>query len=57
MQRVTVIKLDSNDIKSIIAKHFNVPVEKVKSTGYSYEIIANDDDKDDDKEEEDNGKA
>lgn len=53
MQRVTVIKLDSNDIKSIIAKHFNVPVEKVRSTGYSYEIIANDDNK----EEEDNGKA
>lgn len=40
MQRVTVIKLNNNDIKIILSKHFDVPLDKVKSTGYSYEIIA-----------------
>lgn len=40
MQRVTVIKLNNDDIKLILSKHFDVPLEKVKSTGYSYEIIA-----------------
>lgn len=40
MQRVTVIKLNNDDIKMILSKHFDVPLEKVKSTGYSYEIIA-----------------
>lgn len=40
MQRVTVIKLDNNDIKMILSKYFEVPLDKVKSTGYSYEIIA-----------------
>lgn len=41
MQRVTVIKLDNSDIKSILAEHFHVTLDKVKSSGYSFEIIDN----------------
>lgn len=51
MQRVTVIKLNNDDIKLILSKHFDVPLEKVKSTGYSYEII---DDEEKGKEEDGN---
>lgn len=28
MQRVTVIKLNNDDIKMILSKHFDVPLEK-----------------------------
>ena len=33
------IVVDANDIKEIIAKHFDVPVEAVIKSQYSYTVI------------------
>ena len=33
------IVLDQNDVKQIIAEHFNVPVESVIKAQYSYIVV------------------
>ena len=35
------IVVDANDVKEIIAKHFNVPQENVIKSQYSYTVILN----------------
>lgn len=33
------IVVDANDVKEILAKHFNVPTENVIKSQYSYTVI------------------
>ena len=37
------IVIDNNDVKKILAEHFNVPESNVIKSQYSYTIILNDD--------------
>lgn len=36
------IVLDANDVKKVLAKHFNVPEDRVVKSQYSYTVITDD---------------